>query len=355
MLYAFGSNGSAQLGVGHTEDLSSPQAISVGNIEQNIKVKQFAAGGNHTVLLCEDGRVLVTGNNEDGRCGIEGAKSLKCFESLDTPRDSHGRELSVEHVSANWSVTTLVCSDGSVWTCGTGNSGELGLGAGVMNGSKLQRIPSFPPCGTHVVGLSAGMAHTIAVLSDGEIYGWGKGRKGQIGEPAMDVWAPRKIEGLNFAATTAVCGKDFSFVCGEPSSITMTLLGAKGADRFGIRGGIPAKLPQWQNIVASWGSIFVLSEMGDVVSWGRNDHGQLPMAGIPAMKAIAAGSEHCLGVTEDGKVLAWGWGEHGNCGKPTDKHGDVKSGWNEIRVAGRAVGTLAGCATSFIETEHEIE
>jgi protein ATS1 len=103
-----------------------------------------------------------------------------------------------------------------------------------------------------------------------------------------------------------------------------------------------------------------------VRSWGRDDHGQLAPAGLPAVRAIAAGSEHALALTRDSKrrLLAWGWGEHGNCGEAIDARGDVKGRWNEIPLPGRrssgnsssggvnadvgAVVIGAGCASSWV-------
>lgn len=353
MLYALGSNGSAQLGVGHKDDLSEPQPVLIGDKQASCKVKEFAAGGNHTVLLCTDGKVRVTGNNEDGRCGIRGPLQLTQFVELELPRSANGEELSAVHVAANWSATTLVLEDGSVWTCGTGNTGELGLGAGVLTSAKLQRVPAFPPQGTQVSCITSGMSHSVATLSNGDVYGWGRGRKGQLGDPAEEVWSPRRITNLAFRAVKAVCGTDFSLIVGEGPTGRITLLGHHRNDRFGIKRNAPSTIEDWSDIVASWCSIFVMKESGVIAAWGRDDHGQLPSADVPKIKAIAAGSEHCLALNSSGNVLAWGWGEHGNCGSPTDERGDVRARWNELGVPGRVTKVFAGCATSFIEVDEQ--
>ena len=96
---------------------------------------------------------------------------------------------------------------------------------------------------------------------------------------------------------------------------------------------------------------------GDIISFGRNDHGQLSPPGLPPVEAISAGSEHCLALTRTSKVLAWGWGEHGNCGKETDSDGNVKERWNEIDLpqSQKAIAVYAGCATSFIVTAYTAE
>lgn len=353
MLFAFGSNGSGQLGVGHNEDLSSPNPTLIGDKESHGQIKQLAAGGNHTVILLDDGTTQATGNNEDGRCGIDRVQQLIRFTNVQSPLGPDGQPLIIEQVAASWSTTTILCDSGNLYVCGTGNSGELGLGVGVEHAPTWRMVPAFPPQGTSIAQIAASMAHTVAVLSNGDVYGWGKGRKGQLGQPANDVWSPRRITSVDFTATRCVCGRDFTFIVGEPPTGHYAVLGAGGNDRFGIKTNAPANLSGWINVAASWCSLYALEVSGRAVAWGRNDHGQLPPHDLPDISALAAGSEHCLALTSTGKVLAWGWGEHGNCGSPTNEKGDVKGRWNEIEVSGRVSKIFAGCATSFILTDEQ--
>ena len=166
------------------------------------------------------------------------------------------------------------------------------------------------------------------------------------------MWSPRRIEGVPFPAVKAVCGKDFTCIVGDREEGKLVVFGLKSRDRFGVLASIPAAVPGWKDIAASWGSVFILMPHGELIGFGRDDHGQLPPAGLPPIEAIAAGSEHCLALTKAGKVLAWGWGEHGNCGEHTDTNGDVKGRWNEIELpnAQPTGAVYAGCATSFIVT-----
>lgn len=344
-LYALGSNGSGQLGVGHTNDLSTPELVQRS---ETWSVKQLAAGGNHTVILCSDGKVRATGNNEDSRACICG-RSTYAFMEMPLWEYNYGGTSEVKQVACTWSATFVLLADGTVFVCGSGSSGELGLGAGVEGSKVLRKIPHFPPDGTQVVAIGACMGHVVAVLSDGRLYGWGKGRKGQIGAPDEDAWRPREVKSVDFKATGVACGKDFTVVLGDLASGEMKILGPTGNDRFGIRTHVPELSSGVDCIAASWGSVYAHVSDGSVQAWGRDDHGQLSPRGLPQIASIAAGSEHVLALTTAGKVLAWGWGEHGNCGKHTDGRGDVKGRWNEVDLPGPASRVFAGCATSFIE------
>jgi len=77
-LYAFGSNGSGQLGIGNTEDTSTPQTcLFPDGPELPSRPLKIAAGGNHTLLLLEDGTVYCTGGSRDGSRRLEPSPSTK--------------------------------------------------------------------------------------------------------------------------------------------------------------------------------------------------------------------------------------------------------------------------------------
>jgi protein ATS1 len=99
--------------------------------------------------------------------------------------------------------------------------------------------------------------------------------------------------------------------------------------------------------------VFVLKEDGELLSWGRDDHGQLAREDIGRVRDIAVGSEHALALTEAGDLMVWGWGEHGNCGPIRNQNGE-KGERNKIASAGEGMEIAmigAGCATSWIVSE----
>jgi protein ATS1 len=186
------------------------------------------------------------------------------------------------------------------------------------------------------------------LLSNGEAWGWGNGRKGQLGEPALAaVYSPRRIEGVGFKAIKAVCGREFTCLVGPPETGDVVVL---GSDKWGVRSRAPRSVVGWKEVGAGWGSLFVLKEDGALLSWGRDDHGQLAREDLGRVRHIAVGSEHALALAESGDTLVWGWGEHGNCGPI---HGIDGEKGQRNRIASGEEGTEitmigAGCATSWI-------
>ncbi|KAI4239945.1 MAG: hypothetical protein LQ352_007762 [Teloschistes flavicans] len=352
-LFALGSNGSGQLGIGHTNDENNAQQcrLLINGPEDDefwpSPIRMVKGGGNHTLVLLEDGSLFVSGNIEINETGLDALTGpISSFKRVpNTVFD--GKK--VKLCSALWNSSIIVTEDDDIYTVGSGSKAERGMGHGVLGAS--EKLNRFLPPGEHVVDLASGMAHTIIVLSKGDVWGWGNGRKGQIGEPAGIVWKPRKIEDISFKVVRAVCGRDFSYLMGDPSNGHHAIF---GSDKWNVRSDAPVAMPDWLDIGASWGSIFVLNRSGRLHAWGRNDHGQLGAAKYPdPIKAIAAGSEHAVILTQNGAVAFCGWGEHGNCGPRTDPQGDVKEWFQHFppyvpRKSFKVLGIAAGCATSFV-------
>lgn len=343
MLYAFGSNGSGQLGIGNEEDVSSPQ-VCLFDEENPGEIRQIVAGGNHTLVLFESGELYFAGSNVDGRAGL-----ARLGQKVDRFHKAGLGLLKVKLCAAMWEASVIVTTDEEVYTFGTGSKGELGIGQILV--SEPHKLLDFPPPTEKIVDMASGVSHTVVLLSNGDVWGWGNGRKGQLGEPAAIVQTPRKIQGLNFTVVRVICGREFTYLVGDPREGHHAVL---GLDKWNIKSNAPPNALQWKNIGASWGSIFVLKQSGKIESWGRNDHGQLAPLGLPAIVELAVGSEHVLALTQDMKVVCWGWGEHGNCGPSINKTNDVDGRWNDIAThAGdqdRFRGLAAGCATSFTWT-----
>ncbi|CAL3965987.1 unnamed protein product [Diplocarpon coronariae] len=353
-IYAIGSNGSGQLGIGHKEDVTVPKQVMLDPVMPLSQVSQIKAGGNHTLLLAS-GVLYGSGNNSSGACGpvLNNKISESRFHLVQF--DTEATNSRVILCAGTWETSIIVQQDEyggatKVYTFGVGNRGELGQGEFIFRSAKVQLLTNFPPVGLEVVDLAASVSHVVVALSNGDVYGWGNGRKGQLGQAEGIIYEPRKISGLNFKVLRVVCGREFTYLLGDPQFGQHAVL---GSDKWNVRSAAPNAVPGWRDVGASWGSIFVLQEDGKLLSWGRDDHGQLAPPELPLLSQIAIGSEHALGLGTNGEVLAWGWGEHGNCG-PSTANGDVKGRWNIIASAqylpsgGKISSIGAGYATSWV-------
>lgn len=351
MLYAFGSNACGQLGIDHRKDTSIPQPCRVLNgWLWPAAIATIKGGGSHTLVLLDSGDLYTSGSLGSERTGLRLLEnSITQFHKV--PSAALGGS-KVKLCSALWEASVIITTNNEMYTFGLGPKGELGDGEGIRGLS--HRLDRFWPPEEQIVDLASGISHTVVVLSNGDVYGWGNGRKGQLGEPAGTVWKPRKVQNIDFKVARAVCGKEFSYLVSDDEDGQHIVL---GSNKWNVKSDAPAAIPGWENIGASWGSIFVIKYSGEFYAWGRNDHGQLGPDHHPEpFEYVAVGSEHALALTLLDMVAAWGWGEHGNCGPSTDAQGDVKGRWNDVNPdrfgkASRVVGVAAGCATSFVWTQ----
>ncbi|KAJ6439928.1 alpha-tubulin suppressor protein Aats1 [Purpureocillium lavendulum] len=354
-IFAIGSNGSGQLGIGHQEDVSVPKQVIFHPEAPSSPVVKVAAGGNHTLILTKSGKLFWSGDATSGACGLASGPGSNVFRAAELTRDGGHSVGHIDLVAATWEASIIVARDGGgkrtkLFTFGADEKGALGSGELIVRTPTATPIAHFPPPGTEIIDLAAGMGHAVVVLNNGDAYGWGNCRKAQVGDPGAIIYSPRKIDDVGFKVSRAVCAKESTCLFGDPKSGDMRVL---GSNKWELSSRAPATVPAWSDVGASWGNFYILQDDGSLLGWGRNDHGQLPPPNLPPLQNIAIGSEHVVALSRAGDVLAWGWGEHGNCG-PQVENNDVNGRWNVIASSkfippGYQIDRVgAGCATSWV-------
>lgn len=257
MLYACGSNGNGQLGLGHLDDMDTWTPVEINN-----RVVDLAGGGNHTAVITGEGSALITINS--------------AFVPIAHPESRLWRL-----VSATWDSTYLVDDD-----CIYKVSGS--------SATFLYKADST------VLSIKSGLAHTVFLTKSG-LFGFGKSRKGQCGIEKTDIELPNKFE-LTGVVQFA-CGRDFTAVITKDKTDLLI---------FGNKRWFPEPIActNSSTILSTWSSLLVLPEEEFV---GNNSHNQLePPISLSNCDAVALGSEHGLAL-KNNTVYTWGWGEHGNC------------------------------------------
>ncbi|KAF2280091.1 RCC1/BLIP-II [Westerdykella ornata] len=369
-LYAFGSNGEGQLGVGTVSDkLHTPtKAPKMPPCDHGYKA--IRGGGNHTLILTASGAVYGAGLDRSGQLGSQAP--------LEDEDENSGRivefkdlHLDVAFCAAAWESSAYILTpirhsttgivNSGVYTEGRSLHGELGRGdrvdsysvSGSIRSERLERVLDVLPTTLPgpAIDFAAGMYHYLAVLEDGSVYGWGRARSGQLGKTDLTHYStPSRIEDIPFPARKVVCGQNFTYLVGNPASGEHIVL---GDDKHGIQSKKPESVKGWKEIGATWNAIFVLLEDGTLMAWGKSNLWELVPPNLPKLKNIATGSDHVIALTEKNTVLAWGWAVHGNCGnteglkKPLSR-GYVTGQFNEMEFDGEVVQIGAGYSTSFV-------
>lgn len=375
---AFGSNGKGQLGIDHKDDVDMvTEAVfePYSNVILNDKVTKIVGGGNHTLMLTENGKLYWAGDRHSKafpRTGQNPAGintdhfyEININDMVHTAQAGLEQPFQVHHVAATHEASIIVVQDldfrTQVWSCGIGKKGELGQEI-ITDVDTPLLVDGFVSPGHCIVDLAASQFHVVAVLSNGEVWGWGAGRKGQLGAPFQDViLKPRKIDGVTFSVVRAACGTEFTILFGDDKTGEFVIL---GSDKDAIQSSAPcpALICNWKDVGASFGTIYVLTRSGDIVSWGRNNRKQQPPAGaLPRIIKMAIGSEHVVALDTGGNVWAWGWGEHGNCGplgnsaNGTGPLFQADSHRLNLSAGGSITNIGAGWATSWVVVEEFVE
>ena len=147
------------------------------------------------------------------------------------------------------------------------------------NNNNLQS--QVPPTLTDVSAIAGGSIHSLALISDGSVVGWGDNTFGQTG-----------VSGFTDAAAIAG-GETYSLILSSNGTVIVR----------GDQPAAPSDLTNVTAIAAGWNHCLALKLDGTVVSWG--DTNSVP-AGLSNVVAIAAGDGNSLALLGDGTVVAWG-------------------------------------------------
>ncbi|XP_058040409.1 RCC1 and BTB domain-containing protein 1-like [Ahaetulla prasina] len=171
-VYAWGHNGYSQLGNGTTNQGVTPIQISTNLLTK--KVTEVACGSHHSLALSSDGDVYAWGYNN---CGQVGSGSTA---NQPTPRRvSNCLQAKVAvSIACGQTSSVAVIDNGEVYGWGYNGNGQLGLG---NNGNQLTPCRVAALQGVCVMQIVCGYAHTLALTDEGLLYAWGANTYGQLG------------------------------------------------------------------------------------------------------------------------------------------------------------------------------
>ncbi len=251
----------------------------------------------------EDGKVMAAGRNDLGQLG-NGTLS-----PVDTPNwifapvlTGDGTPLTeVQMVAAGSDFGVAVKRDGTVWTWGANDYGQLG------DGTLVNRYYAAPVSGLpSIVTVSASTGrylpppledspvhdHVLALAKDGTVWAWGENRDGECGNGTPGV-----------PVTDPVSDSD-------PVTVPVQVMTAPGTYLDGV------------TAVATGGAhSLALRRNGTVWAWGYNGSGQLGFGSyregansyavrVPDLRrisSIAAGPATSFAVDKRGRAWSWGW------------------------------------------------
>jgi alpha-tubulin suppressor-like RCC1 family protein len=125
-----------------------------------------------------DGTLWGWGNGQYGKLGNGNTSNQSSPTQVST---GGGMGLTDAVAVAAGAVHTLALhSDGTVWAWGGRFEGALGDGSTTSHVTTPQQVSGL----SGIIAIDAGYRSSIALKSDGTVYTWGRGEEGQIGDGA---------------------------------------------------------------------------------------------------------------------------------------------------------------------------
>jgi alpha-tubulin suppressor-like RCC1 family protein len=293
-LNSWGTNAAGQLGIGsNTNSYSSPK--QAGSLTDWLQV---SGGYRNSAAVKTDGTLWTWGDNQYGQLGLGNRTYYSSPKQV-------GALTSWAKVSAGFDYVMAIKADGTLWSWGRGNYGLLGLG-NLTAYSSPKQVGAL----TNWSSVSAGSDHNIAVKTDGTAWSWGYNANGQLGVGNItNRSSPTQIGLLtNWASVNA----------------------SKGAGGSGTAFGMAIKTD------------------GTLWGWGYGGNGQLGTTSLTTRSSpiqvgaltnwlkITANGYTSASIKTDGTLWTWGYGNNGQLGDGTSatKSSPVQVGlgttWSEF-------------------------
>jgi alpha-tubulin suppressor-like RCC1 family protein len=221
----------------------------------------------------------------------------------------------------------LATPEGLLYGWGWNNNAQVGDGS-----AATRSTPVLVPTLTGVVAVAAGDMHSLAVTADGAAWGWGYNYAGAVGDGTMVGTRSRPVPVTGVSNAVAVAA-------GSAHSLLLTASGEVYAFGQGSSGqlgqnstassGTPLLVPGLSTVVAIAAGAnhsLAVTAAGEVWAWGANDASQLGdtttttrlvptlVPGLTNVVAVAAGDRHSLARTRSGALWVWGEGANGRLG-----------------------------------------
>lgn len=243
---------------------------------------QVTAGKDFATILKSDGTMWTFGHNNNGELGI-GSNRTK-----DIPEKTNVIS-SYKQISSGESFTIAIRNNGTVWSFGKNNYGQLGIGT-TKNGVNPVQVNEI----TDIVQVATGKEHAIAIDSYGILYGWGSNNKGQLGLSETMVLTPTVIGYTG--------GTIQSIWAGENQSV---IINTKG-EVYGYGNILNGKLEGITNAVkvsVGNGYMLILTTDGEVYKYDGST--LTKYTELSQIVDIDANNNNIIAQTSDEKVYTW--------------------------------------------------
>lgn len=277
-VWSCGLNNRGQLG--RVVVQGSSTFVNLGQITSISGVKFVACGQDHSIFIREDGTVWSCGLNDYGQLGRIAADGSSGSTNL-------GQLMGISNAkcaACGYFFTVIVREDGTTWSCGQNDYGQLGraVASGSATSVNLGQIAGI----SNIKTVACGQSHTTFLLANTTVWNCGLNSYGQLGRVVVSSSATSINLGQVITITNVTdvaCGNfhtiflvedGFAWSCGLNNSGQLGRVTAHGATTSANLGHIAGITSIKQISCRYYFSIFLLED-GTVWNCGQNNYGQL--------------------------------------------------------------------------------
>ena len=274
-LWTWGGNNKGQQGVNDRTNRSSP--VQVGS-DTTWKNTITTSGANSTrAAIKTDGTLWVWGMGEKGTLGLNQPHNTEYSSPVQVPGTTW------KMISTGDSKTAAVKTDGTLWMWGSGTYGELGQNDRTSRSSPVQ-IPGTTWDYVHV-----GYEAQYGIKTNGTMWSWGSNYNGALGQNQAPAQLARVSSPVQIPGTTwkMADGGNLGYTLALKTDGTMWGWGYNDKGVLGNNSSSDTGTPRYSSPVqvpgTTWSFVacdtsksnYALKTDGTLWSWGYQYHGQL--------------------------------------------------------------------------------
>jgi alpha-tubulin suppressor-like RCC1 family protein len=285
-LWGWGENGSGELGLGDFTDRL--KAVRIGT--RNDWVKVFA-GFEKSFALTSDSILWCWGNNAWGALGDGSVVNRNIPAKLDST-------LLFDTVAAGSFHTMALTRSHKMYVWGRNDYSQNG-DPSLVNQFTVNRPRKIGTDSTWAM-VATGGKHSVALKSDGTIWTWGKNEEGELGDSSLVVKreSPGRLGALN--SWKSISAQASSYTLAQKADGTLWGWGRNYAGCMGFGADIIKHRPfqigsatDWENVKVGVSTSFFLNNSGNLFSCGTNSTGALGQGLLDSYSAVI-GQVGCL-------------------------------------------------------------
>ena len=148
--------------------------------------RSWTSSNEDVATVDNNGIVTGVGIGHTTITAYNSVNGLKAKAIINVYRNKEGA-ITVPKVEEGEGFTVILKEDGTVWSTGKNDEGQLGDGT-TINKNTLEQVKiDENTCLTNIKEISVGNNHVLALTIDGKVYSWGNNNHGKLGQGDTEI------------------------------------------------------------------------------------------------------------------------------------------------------------------------